>query len=109
MKKSRKEARNRRKRHIRSTVNGTAEVPRVFVFKSNKKVYVGAADDNQNKVLKSLVADRKIAEAEKLGEEIAKVLKKMKIEKVVFDRSGYKFHGVVKAVAEGLTKTGISI
>ncbi|MBD3329054.1 50S ribosomal protein L18 [Candidatus Dojkabacteria bacterium] len=107
--KSRKESRERRKRHIRQTVNGTSDRPRVFVFKSNRKIYVGAADDDNNVVIKSFVGERKINEAEKLGEKLGKELNKKKIKTAVFDRSGYKFHGVVKAVAEGLTKTGISI
>jgi large subunit ribosomal protein L18 len=109
MSQTRKESRERRKKHIRKNLEGTAEKPRIYVFKSNKYFYVGAADDIENKVLSTAHADRNVEAAGKLGKEFGDKLKKLKVEKAVFDRSGYKFHGVVKAVADGIVESGIKI
>ncbi len=111
-----KTRRMRRKRHIRRTLSGTTERPRMSVFKSNKNLYVQVIDDTEGKTLVSastIEAEtkesirRNVEGGEKLGELIGNRLKEKKISTVVFDRNGYKYHGVVKAVAEGARKAGI--
>lgn len=119
MTKTRQEKRQRRKLHIRKGTFGTKDVPRISVFRSNRYVYVQAVDDEAGKAMwgKSSASIKGIKDkgvksvsvAERLGEEFAKVLKKNKVEKAVFDRSGYKYHGKVKAIAEGLRKGGINL
>jgi len=100
--------RQRRKQAIRKRLAGTAEVPRVFVFRSNKYIYVGAADDTKHKVIMSQSAKKGVASAKKLGEAFGKALAGKKIKSVVFDRSGYKYHGQVAALAEGMRSAGIN-
>lgn len=107
--------REQRKKHIRKKVFGTKVRPRMTVFKSNKHMYVQVIDDeaghtiasvsdveSDNKELKHTVAD-----AAKLGEIVGKRLNDQKIDKVVFDRNGYPYHGIVKAIADGTRKAGI--
>jgi large subunit ribosomal protein L18 len=103
----RQEARQRRKMHIRKTLNGTAEVPRVFVFKSNRYFYTGLADDESQKVLLSRMCDKKEDEIKKLAKDMSKELKKY--DKLVFDRSGYKFHGLIKTFVETLRENKVNI
>jgi large subunit ribosomal protein L18 len=105
----------KRKVHIRKTLNGTNERPRMSVFKSNKYLYVQVIDDGEGKTLcaaSTLEETFKgvkpnVAGGSKLGEEIAKRLTEKKIMEVVFDRNGYLYHGVVKAIADGARKAGI--
>jgi large subunit ribosomal protein L18 len=107
--------RRRRKMHIRKRIKGTASIPRMTVFKSNKHMYVQVIDDDKMHTLasvSSLESEMKalrncIEDGGKLGEEIGKRLKKIKISKVVFDRNGYLYHGIVKAIADGARKAGI--
>lgn len=104
-----------RKIHIRKRVSGTAERPRLCVFKSNKKLYLQVIDDTCGKTLAAASLLEKefkslhptVESATKLGTVLGARLKEKKIEKIVFDRSGYKYHGVVKAVAEAVRGTGI--
>lgn len=115
MARSRKEKRERRKRHIRKTVYGTAEKPRVGVFKSNRYLYAFLVDDDRGhtlaslceKKLKSKKDEKPVDRASRLGEKFAEMIKKTKVDKTVFDRSGYKFHGRIKAFAEALREAGI--
>jgi len=104
-----------RKKRIKSKVVGTLKRPRLSVFKSNKYIYAQVIDDTNAKTLIS-TSDKelklggkisKIDKAFKVGEETAKKLLKKKIESVVFDRSGYQYHGRVKKVAEGARKGGL--
>ncbi|MCK9368719.1 50S ribosomal protein L18 [Candidatus Dojkabacteria bacterium] len=101
--------RERRKKHIRKHVNGTAVAPRVFVFKSNKHLFAGAADDEAGKVILGGMESKNSKGAKELGVAIAKKLKEAKIEKAVFDRSGYKYHGIMTAFVESLREKGIKI
>lgn len=114
---TKKKQRAKRKLRIRKKISGSAAIPRMSVFRSNKYVYVQVIDDvagktlasvsnaqKENKALKSTVAD-----AEKIGELIGAKLKEKKVSKVVFDRNGYLYHGVVKAVADGARKAGIQV
>ncbi len=107
--------RDKRKAHVRKTLAGTTERPRMTVFKSNRYLYVQVIDDAEGKTLatastlqESLKAVKATVEGgSKLGEEIGKRLKEKKIKSVVFDRNGYKYHGVVKAIADGARKAGV--
>ena len=108
--------RKRRKMSIRRKISGTPECPRLSVFKSNKHLYAQVIDDTEGRTLvavSSRAGDTKglkptVADGAKLGEVLGKQMKEAKIEKAVFDRNGHLFHGVVKAVADGARKAGIS-
>ncbi len=107
-------ARSRRRRRIRGKVTGTAERPRLSVFRSNREIYAQVIDDANGT---TLVAARSIeveskgldktAVARKVGELVGKRAKDKHIETVVFDRSGYLYHGRVKALAEGAREGGL--
>ncbi len=107
--------RQHRKIHIRKSVYGTSARPRLTVTRSNKNLFVQAIDDDKGCTLASistLESDFKslkanIEGAEKLGEALGKRLKDKKIDSVVFDRNGYLYHGVIKALADATRKTGI--
>jgi large subunit ribosomal protein L18 len=105
----------RRHRRIRAKVKGTQERPRLSVFRSNQHIYVQLIDDSQAQTLVSC-SDLKVKEkkgltkmeiAKEVGKSIAKKALEKKIKKVVFDRGGYKYHGRVKAVAEGAREGGL--
>jgi large subunit ribosomal protein L18 len=109
--KVKRQKREKRKRRIRKSVSGTKQTPRISVFRSNKHIYAQAIDDVNSITLASAndknEKAKKSEKAEKVGESLGKKLKDMKIKKAVFDRSGYKYHGRVKQLAEGIRKTGI--
>ena len=106
----------KRRASIRKKIHGTPERPRLTVYKSNAYTYVQAIDDASGKTLaaaSNLEKDQrgmgnKVAALGQLGALIAERLKAKKITTVVFDRNGYRYHGKVKAVAEGARKAGIS-
>ncbi len=111
--------RRRKKLHIRKKVMGTAERPRLSVFRSLKHMYLQLIDDTTGKTLltvsstsKDLAdavgkAKNKTEVAKVVGEYAAKKAKDLKYERVVFDRAGYIYHGRVKAVADGARKGGL--
>ena len=99
------EKRKRRHRRVRAKIKGTGEVPRLCVFRSNKYIYAQIIDDEKGKTLANAKAE--LNKAAKVGEDIAKKAIKEKINKVVFDRGGYKYHGRVKALAEAARKGGL--
>ena len=108
------EARAKRRRRIRGRVTGTAERPRLAVFRSNKQIYAQAIDDAAGVTLvaaRSTEVDQaglnKSAVAKKVGELLAERARAKSIESVVFDRSGYLYHGRVKALAEGAREGGL--
>jgi len=106
----------RRKVHIRKRINGTYERPRMTITKSNRSLSVQIIDDTKGHTLisaSSLEKDLKnikatVAGAGQLGEIIGKRLLEKNIKTVVFDRNGYLYHGVVKALADGTRKAGIN-
>ncbi len=111
-------ARLRRKRRIRKKIFGTPERPRLAVFRSAKHIYAQVIDDTRGITLASAsTLDKdfsmdpekkgKVAAAEKVGELLAAHALKKGIEKVVFDRGGYIYHGRVKALADGARKGGL--
>jgi len=104
-----------RKIHIRKTIYGTAERPRMTVYRSGRNLYVQAINDDEGKTLASISTLEKdfialksnIDSATKIGEAFGSRLKEKNINKVVFDRNGYLYHGVVKALADATRKAGI--
>lgn len=109
---SRNQIRLHRKRRIRAKISGTLEMPRLAVFRSLRNVSVQVIDDIAGKTLISAnLNDTKgknsVEGAKELGKVIAEKCKTRKIESVVFDRSGYKYHGKIKAVAEGAREAGL--
>ena len=106
----------KRKASIRKKVHGTPERPRFTVYKSNAYTYVQAIDDASGRTLaaaSNLEKDHrgignKVDALGQLGALIAERLKAKKITAVVFDRNGYRYHGKVKAIAEGARKAGIT-
>jgi large subunit ribosomal protein L18 len=108
--------RARRKAHIRKRVAGTGERPRLTVYRSSRYIYIQAIDDveghtlaaasNREKALAGLKST--VAGGAQLGEVIGQRLKEKKIARVVFDRNGYAYHGVVKAIADGARKAGVT-
>jgi len=103
-----------RKRRIRAKISGTAVCPRLSVFRSLKNIFVQAIDDEAGKTLASsdllsLAKKTKhtVEGAGLVGQNIAEKLLKAGINKAVFDRSGYRYHGKVKALAEGARTAGL--
>ena len=108
----------KRKLAIRKKVIGTTDRPRVCVNKTNKHVVVQVIDDSTSKTIFSAQTYGKNAvsgaggnrEGGKLvGAKVAEMMKGAKLEKAVFDRNGFKFHGVISAVAEGIKENGIQL
>ncbi len=105
-----------RHKRVRAKIIGTAQRPRVSVFKSNKHIFVQMIDDSTGKTLisskvisgaKTKPKSSKIEKALAIGEMLAEKAKVAGIKELIFDRGGFKYHGRVKAVAEGLRKGGI--
>lgn len=104
-----------RHKRIRSRISGTSIRPRLFVFKSNQHIYAALIDDIKNKTIiassDAILKDKKInkTDAAKLvGEELGKKAKSAGVTRVVFDRGGYKYHGRVRALAEGARNSGLT-
>ena len=116
---NKKEARRRRKKRVRKKIRGTPEVPRLSVFKSSKHIYAQVIDDISAKTLvdfSSLSKDLRPQfegkggnrkGAAMVGEQIAKKALGKGISKVVFDRSGFLYHGRIKALAEAAREHGL--
>jgi len=106
--------RNSRHNRIRGKISGTAECPRLAIFKSNKYITAQAIDDKAGKTLaaatsQTLSKGTPLEKAAEVGTTLGKALKAAKLEKAVFDRGGYKFTGQVKAIAEGVRAEGIQV
>ena len=105
----------KRKVHIRKRISGTSERPRMTVFKSNRSLSIQIIDDTKGHTLASASTLEKdlrgikatVAGAGQLGELMGKRLLEKNIKAVVFDRNGYLYHGLVKAMAEGARKAGV--
>ena len=107
-KESRNEMRKVRHERIRKQIIGTKDVPRLNVYRSNKNILVQLIDDENGVTLASAsVKGKNIEAATKVGTDIAKEAKKLKITKVVFDRGGYLYHGRVKAIADAARENGL--
>ncbi len=105
-------ARLKRKKRIRARIAGTTLRPRLSVYRSNKHIMAQLVDDTVSQTLASAsdLKDTKgtpLERAKKVGGEIAVAAKAKKIEMVVFDRNGYRYHGCVKALAEAAREAGL--
>lgn len=120
--KKKKAQQARRQRRVRAKISGTTACPRLSVFRSTHGLFLQLIDDTKGRTLlsaasqelKSVVKNKgasnestKVRAARELGELLAKKAKDKKIVKVVFDRGAYKYHGRVKAVAEGARAGGL--
>lgn len=104
----------RQKRHlrIRKNLSGTLEIPRVSVYRSNKEFFVQLIDDENHNTLasvhsKEVAKGMNVKAAGAVGKALATKAKEKNITKVVFDRSGYIYHGRIKALAEALRASGL--
>jgi len=115
---SRNEARLRRHRRVRKNISGTADVPRLNVYRSIAEIYAQVIDDKTGRTLASAsTIDHELREqvkdlpkseqAGKVGELVAERAKAKGISQVVFDRGGYRYIGRVKALADGARKAGL--
>ena len=118
MAKTKLETRDRRKAHIRKKVNGTTERPRLSIFRSSKHMYAQVVDDSTHqtlvavstldeKILPELKGLKKTERAKKIGAAIAERCKAKGVEKVVFDRNGFIYHGRVMALADAAREAGL--
>lgn len=112
MKHSNISKRERRHKRIRARVSGTAERPRLAVFKSNKFIYAQLIDDTAGKTLASAsdiknAKGTKVERAIAIGSEIASKAQKQNITSIVFDRGGFRFTGRVKALADSARTAGL--
>ena len=105
----------KRRRRVRSKVHGTAERPRISVFRSNRGVFAQLIDDDAGRTIASVQwteADlrslKPMEQATEAGKLLASRAKAAGIETAVFDRGGYQYHGRVKALAEGAREGGLS-
>ena len=110
-------SRQYRRDRIRKKIAGTSECPRMNVFKSDKHFIVQLIDDDNGKTLINVSTMRKelregsvkpnMEGAKKIGKLVAEEAQKQNIKKVVFDRNGYKYHGVIKALADAAREAGL--
>ena len=115
--------RQKRKKRVRTKISGDAKRPRLAVFRSNRYISAQLIDDTHGKTLvcvhskfqmpgnksPSEGGENKTARAQLVGMELAKRAKDLGIKNVVFDRSGYRYHGRVRALAEGVREGGLKI
>ena len=113
-KESKNDVRKRRHQRVRNKISGTTNVPRLNVFRSNSQIFAQIIDDeNGITLVSSSSVELKIKNggnvegATLVGKDIAEKAKKKNIEKVVFDRGGYLYHGRVKALAEAARENGL--
>lgn len=108
--------RAKRRNRIRARVSGTATRPRCAVFRSNKHLYAQLVNDETGKTIfsvsnlkltKAALSKKPLERAFDLGVSLAETAKKKGIGAIVFDRGGYKYHGKIKALAEGARKQGL--
>jgi large subunit ribosomal protein L18 len=107
-----KQKRIMRHKKIRAKVTGTASMPRLSVFRSNKYIYAQIIDDSKGVTLavvsdKSVKGKSKTEKAKEVGAALAKVISKKNINKVVFDRGGFIYTGRIKALAEAAREGGL--
>jgi len=108
--KSKKLIQSKRVARIRAKVRGSSDRPRLSVYRSNQAISVQAIDDVKKVTLFSIQGDGKnIASAKVIGESVVTIAKTKHITTFVFDRGGYKYHGVVKMIAETVREGGITI
>jgi large subunit ribosomal protein L18 len=113
---SKPQTRLKRRRRVRAKIIGSAERPRVSVFRSNRGIHAQLVDDVGGRTLASvswtegdLRGLKPMEQATKAGERLAERAKKAGVDSVVFDRGGYRYHGKVKAFAEGVREGGLKV
>jgi large subunit ribosomal protein L18 len=104
--------RARRHLRVRKKVSGTPERPRLVVYRSLKHIYAQLVDDTTGRTLMTISdltidSGKKLERAAEVGKSLASRAKEMGFERVVFDRAGYRYHGRVKAVADGAREGGL--
>lgn len=114
--KSKQERRRRVHRGIRKTIHGTPVRPRLSVYRSNKYIYAQLIDDIEGHTLvaassleEDIAGDEPMDESRAVGEALAERALEEGIKKAVFDRSGYRYHGRVRALAEGAREGGLQL
>jgi large subunit ribosomal protein L18 len=112
--KSRPAKRLKRRRRVRAKITGTADRPRISVFRSNRGVFAQIIDDDSGRTLAAvnwtedeLKSLKRMEQASKAGQLLAERAKAAGVETAVFDRGGYQYHGRVKALAEGAREGGL--
>jgi large subunit ribosomal protein L18 len=111
--KNRRVARTRRRARVRRKISGTDTQPRLTVFRSNRHLYVQVISDESGRTLASVSSFKELGggstveKAKELGKQIAQKCSGLGIEDVVFDRSGYKYHGRVKAIGDAAREAGL--
>jgi large subunit ribosomal protein L18 len=110
------QARLKRRHRVRAKVAGTAERPRISVFRSNRGIHAQLVDDLSGRTLAAvswtegeLRGLKPMEQATKAGELLAQRAKAAGIESAVFDRGGYRYHGKVKAFADGVREGGVKV
>ena len=109
------QSRQRIQKRIRKKINGTAEKPRLAVYRSNKSIYAQLIDDVNGRTLaaasskESGATGKKVDQSKTVGKLIAEKALAANIKNVVFDRGGYLYHGRVKAVADGAREGGLAL
>ena len=113
---TKRQARLKRRRRVRAKVVGTAERPRISVFRSNRGIQAQLVDDLAGRTLAAvswtesdLRSLKPMEQAEKAGEVLAERAKSAGVGTAVFDRGGYRYHGRVKAFAEGVREGGLTV
>ena len=108
---SKESRRNKIRRRVRASIFGTADMPRLAVFRSNKEIYAQLINDIDGKTIAAAsskdIKGTKIEQAGAVGKAIAEKSIAAGVSKVVFDRGGYLYHGRVKALAEGARESGL--
>ena len=113
-----RERRAMRKRRVRKKIFGTAERPRVSVYKSNRHIYVQVIDDSRHRTLTSEFSQSgssasrsspNIDTARAVGEAIGKKIRDLKISAVIYDTNGNRYHGVIKTIADCIRESGVQI
>jgi large subunit ribosomal protein L18 len=108
------EGRDRRRVRIRKKVTGSAERPRLTVFRSTKHIYAQVIDDDKGVTLASAstvtteTKGKKTDKAQAIGKALAEACKQKNITAVVFDRNGFRYHGRIKAIAEAAREAGLT-
>ena len=116
---TRREIRIKKHGRLRNRLNGTPERPRACIFRSNSNLYIQFVDDEEGKVMTGFSTRSKefqkgckesknnIGRAKEFGKFVGSKSKEKNIEKIIFDRAGYKYHGKVRAMADGMREEGI--
>jgi large subunit ribosomal protein L18 len=108
--------RHRRHRRVRKKISGTAARPRLAVYRSNRHIYAQVIDDTAGRTLaaastlaEGVTGEDPTARAKAVGKTVAEKAKEAGVGAVVFDRGGFRFHGKIKAVAEGAREAGLEL